>query len=321
MIQGYAAMQAGNALQPYGYEPEDLEAHDVEIEITHCGVCHSDIHLIDDDLGISKFPLIPGHEIIGTIVGSGKRVGVGWQRGSCHTCSYCRVGNENLCAESRPTCVADPGGFAERIRVDGRFAFPIPDALASENAAPLLCAGVTVFSPLFCHVDSSMRVGILGIGGLGHLALQFASALGCEVVAISHSADKKEEALGFGADHFLSTDSLGGATGSLDFILSTINVGADWRSYLSLLRPEGKLCFVGLSSEPISCGAVDLIVGQKSLVGSAIGGSVDMQRMLEFAARHSIVAKTELYPMSEVNRAIERVRRNEVRYRAVLVRE
>ena len=180
-----------------------LGPHDVEIRISHCGICHSDVHLVDGDWGMGSYPMVPGHEIVGTVAAlgpevrhleAGARVGVGWQRGACLACESCGAGDENLCAENEATCVGHHGGFADRIRLDGRFAFPIPEGLASENAAPLLCGGATVYSPLRRWVKPSMRVGVVGIGGLGHLGLQFARAMGCEVTAISSTPDKEAEA-------------------------------------------------------------------------------------------------------------------------------
>src|SRR5512139_2529524 len=213
-FHAYAAHARKGPLVPFVYDPSPLGPHDVEIRITHCGICHSDVHLVDGDWGVGSYPMVPGHEIVGTVAAlgpearhleTGQRVGVGWQRGACLGCDLCGTGDENLCPRNEATCVDHHGGFADRIRVDGRFAFPIPDALASENAAPLLCGGATVYSPLRRWVKPPMRVGVVGIGGLGHLALQFARAMGCEVTAISSSPDKAAEARGFGAHHFLAT--------------------------------------------------------------------------------------------------------------------
>ena len=330
-IHAHAAMAPRQTLNPFQYEPAGLGPWDVEVAITHCGICHSDIHLIDNDWGISSYPLVPGHEIIGTVedagaevkhLKKGQRVGVGWQRGSCLVCEQCLKGNENLCPENRATCVGNHGGFAERIRVDSRFAFPIPDALASENAAPLLCGGATVYSPLKNYgIVPSMRIGVIGIGGLGHLALQFANAFGCEVTAFSSTPDKEKEAGSFGAHRFIASANLAApkkAAGSLDFILSTVFANLDWNTYLQLLRPNGKLCFVGVPAAPIQIHIGALLGGQKSVCASVIGSRNTIREMLDFAARHDIQAKTEVLPMAEVNKAIEKVRANKARYRMVL---
>ena len=331
IIHAHAAMAPRQTLYPFQYESAGLGPWDVEVAITHCGICHSDIHLIDNDWGISSYPLVPGHEIIGTVedagaevkhLKKGQRVGVGWQRGSCLLCEQCLKGDENLCPENRATCVGNHGGFAERIRVDSRFAFPIPDALASENAAPLLCGGATVYSPLKNYgIVPSMRVGVIGIGGLGHLALQFANAFGCEVTAFSSTPDKEKEASSFGAHRFIASANLAApkkAAGSLDFILSTVFANLDWNIYLQLLRPNGKLCFVGVPAAPIQIHIGALLGGQKSVCASVIGSRNTIREMLDFAARHDIQAKTEVLPLAEVNKAIEKVRVNKARYRMVL---
>ncbi len=203
-INGYAAHAAGAELLPYKYAPGTLKPTDVEIQISHCGICHSDIHLINNDWGISEFPFIPGHEIVGKIsaVGSevttlsmGQRVGLGWQSNSCGVCEWCLQGKENLCAQSQGTAVHRNGGYADAVRANARFVIPIPEKLESENAAPLLCGGITVYNPIRTHgVNPSSRVGVVGIGGLGHLAVQFARAFGAEVTAFSTSASKEAEA-------------------------------------------------------------------------------------------------------------------------------
>ena len=331
-IDAYAAHEARASLAPFDYEAAALGPNDVEIEITHCGVCHSDLHLIDNDWQTSQFPLIPGHEIIGTIaqkgalvshVEIGSRVGVGWQCGSCLQCEWCVRGDENLCADMVETCVARPGGFAESIRIDGRFAFAIPEALGSEVAAPLLCGGITVYSPLRQHARPQSRVGVIGIGGLGHLAIRFAHALGCEVTAFSSTAAKEEEARAHGAHHFVSsTDdrALKAQRESLDLIISTVNVPLDWKRYVNALRPDGVLSFVGALSEPLTIPTGILLARRRSVSASPIGGRVAMREMLDFAARHGVGAQVETLPMHEVNTALERLRRNDVRYRFVLER-
>jgi uncharacterized zinc-type alcohol dehydrogenase-like protein len=214
-IQGLAAHAAGAELLPFHYDPGRLGSDEVEIAITHCGVCHSDLHLIANDWGVSQFPFIPGHEIIGTVsaVGSrvktlkaGQRVGLGWQSNSCGHCEWCTRGLENLCPNNEATCVHRNGGYADSVRANSRFVIPIPEALASENAAPLLCGGITVYNPMRIHgVNPSSRVGIIGIGGLGHLAIQFARAFGAQVTAFSTSADKEEEARALGAHNFVNS--------------------------------------------------------------------------------------------------------------------
>ena len=331
MIHGFGVHAAGAELLPFKYEPGDLRPEDIEVKISHCGVCRSDVSLIDNDWGLSQYPFIPGHEIIGTVaavgglvegLGLGDRVGVGWQADSCGHCEWCRRGEENLCAKAQPTCVHRNGGYASAIRVNGRFAFKIPEPLPSEETAPLLCGGITVYSPMRQYgVNPASRVGIIGIGGLGHIALQFAHAFGAEVTAFSSSADKGEEAKSFGAHHFVNTretKSLKALGGSFDFILSTINADQDWNAYIAALRPHGSFCFVGMPTKPASFQVQPLVSGVKSVSGCNIGSPVQIVEMLDVAARHGIKAKTEKFPMAKANEAVARARKSAVRYRAVL---
>jgi uncharacterized zinc-type alcohol dehydrogenase-like protein len=330
-INGLAVHAAGAQLVPYKYEPGDLGTSEIEVRITHCGVCHSDISLIDNDWGLSTFPFIPGHEIIGTVsaVGAGvrdrtvgERVGIGWQADSCGICEWCRQGDEHLCAKATPTCVGRNGGYADAVRVNARFAIPVPAALASENAAPLLCAGITVYSPMRNFgVRPSSRVGVIGIGGLGHLGLQFAKTFDAEVTALSTSKDKEAEALKLGADHFVNTRDMGAfkkIAGSFDFVLSTVSADQDWPGLVASLRPKGTLCIVGVPTSPIAVPAFPLINGQKSIAGSPGGSPRDLHEMLDVAARHGVKAITERFPMAKANEAIAKVRKSKVRYRAVL---
>jgi uncharacterized zinc-type alcohol dehydrogenase-like protein len=330
-IHGLAVHAAGAQLVPYKYEPGELKANEVEVKISHCGVCHSDISLIDNDWGFSRYPFIPGHEIVGTVsaVGPdvrdrkvGERVGIGWQADSCGICEWCRQGDEHLCANSQPTCVGRNGGYADSVRVNSRFAIPVPEALESENVAPLLCAGITVYAPMRNHgVRPSSRVGVVGIGGLGHLGLQFAKAFGAEVTALSTSKDKEEEALKMGADHFVNTRDtveLKKIAGAFDFLLSTVSADQDWQALVNSLRPKGTLCIVGVPPSPVSIQAFPLISGQRSISGSPSGSPRDLHEMLDVAARHEVKAITERFPMAKANEAIAKVKKNKVRYRAVL---
>ena len=334
MIHGYATHAAGAELLPFKYNPGELQPNDVEIVITHCGVCHSDLHLIDNDWGLSQYPFIPGHEIVGTIAavgsqvmdrGIGQRVGVGWQANSCGYCEWCLKGEENLCANSVPTCIHRHGGFAEKVRVNARFAIPVPDALESENAAPLLCAGITVYNPIrSLGVYPGSRVGILGIGGLGHLGIQFARAFGAEVTAFSTSANKEEEARSLGAHHFVSSRDMAAVkklAGSFDLILSTVNQDLEWPALIAALRPHGTLSMVGIPPSPMSVPVFPLAIGQRSITGSPTGSPSMMHEMLIVAARHGVKAMIERFPMSQANEAIARLKKNHIRYRAVLVNE
>ena len=330
-IHGLAVHAAGAQLLPYKFDPGELKANEVEIKISHCGVCHGDAYLIDNDWGISKYPFIPGHEIVGTVLAVGEsvknlaigeRVGVGWQADSCGICEWCRQGDENLCAQAQPTCVGRNGGFADKVTVNSRFAIPLPRVLENEHAAPLLCAGITVYNPLKNHgVRPSSRVGVIGIGGLGHLGIQFAKAFGAEVTAFSTSKDKENEAKELGAHHFVNTRDTGAlkkVAGSFDMLLSTVGADQDWSAYVNALRPKGVLCLVGAPPSPLSLPAFPMILGQKAVSGSPGGSPRDLHEMLNVAARHNIKAVTERFAMAKANDAVSKVKKNQVRYRAVL---
>lgn len=331
IIQGLAVHAAGAELLPYHYDPGKLGSQEVEIAISHCGICHSDLHLISNDWGISHYPFIPGHEVIGTVaaVGAevrgleiGQRVGLGWQSNSCGRCEWCVRGMENLCPESEGTCVHRNGGYADRVRANARFVIPVPESLPSEQAAPLLCGGITVYNPMRIHgVNPSSRVGVVGIGGLGHLAIQFARVFGAEVTAFSTSLGKEAEARSLGAHHFVNSresKAMKEVAGSLDFILAAANADQDWGTYVQALRPTGTLCFVGVPPSPVTVQAFPLISGQRALAGSPIGSPFRLREMLDVAGRHDVKAMTELFPMAKANEAIEKVKKSKVRYRAVL---
>jgi len=330
-FQGLAAHAAGAELLPFRYDPGELGIDEVEIGITHCGICHSDLHLISNDWGMSTYPFIPGHEIIGSVTAvgaqvrslkTGQRVGLGWQSNSCGVCEWCTRGLENLCASSEGTCVHRHGGYASRVRANARFVVPIPDALPSEHAAPLLCGGITVYNPMRDNsINPTSRVGFVGIGGLGHLAIQFARVFGADVTAFSTSAAKEEEARALGAHHFVNTresKAMKEVAGTHDFILTTANADQDWGVYIQSLRPTGTLCFVGVPPSPVSVQAFPLIAGIRSITGSPIGSPHRIREMLDVAARHNVKATTESFPMAKANEAIEKVKKNKVRYRAVL---
>ena len=330
-IQGLAAHAAGAELLTFRYDPGKLGLQEVEIAISHCGICHSDIHLISNDWGISHYPFIPGHEIVGTVaaVGSevhsleiGQRVGLGWQSNSCGQCEWCLSGQENLCAASEGTCVHRHGGYADRVRANARFVVPIPEALVSEQAAPLLCGGITVYNPMRLHgVNPASRVGVVGIGGLGHLAIQFARVFGAQVTAFSTSLAKEGDARALGAHHFVhsrESKAMKEVAGSLDFLLSTVNADQDWGAYLQTLRPNGTLWLVGVPPSPVSVHAFPLISGLRTIGGSPVGSPFRMREMLDVAARHGVKAATERFPMANANEAIAKVKKGKVRYRAVL---
>lgn len=333
-VHAYAGMNPRQALEPLEYELDSLRPDEVRIEVSHCGLCRSDLDQLDNRFGTVPFPLVAGHEIIGRVsaIGSavshlraGQRVGVGPICSACLSCRYCADGRDNLCEKVELTISGGRrGGFADMVQVRAAYAFPIPESLMSENAAPLLCAGVTSYAPLRHHTTSSSRVGVIGIGGLGHLALKFAAARGSEVTAISSNASKADAAHRFGAHHFVVSsdpEQMRKAAGSLDFILSTVDVDLNWIDYLNLLRPDGKICIVGAALGPINVPAGMLLMGQYSFVGSAAGSRAMTAEMLEFAARHRIWAEAEVMPMSKINSAIERMRSGKAPFRLVLAHE
>ena len=341
-VLGYGARAARRALEPFTYEAPELGDDQIRVAVTHCGVCHTDIHAVDADFGVFDFPLVPGHEIVGRVTELGKgvtahklgdRVGIGWQGRSCGKCEWCRVGDEHLCLQIADCGVWTPyGGFASSVVVDAPFAYRLPAGMASETAAVLLCAGIAVFPPLRKYaIGPSCRVGIVGIGGLGHLAIQFAKALGCEVTALSSSPAKEEEARSFGADHFLLTNDRAAMEEKefgFDLVLCTAQSGVNWQDLVMVLTKNGRLLLPAFSPIDIplfgtrgSGPAVDFIVHQVSITGSFLGNRADMRQMLGFAQERGIVPKIELMPMDRVNDAMLRVRENQARYRVVLVNE
>lgn len=330
-IHAYAATGAKGILEPYAFDPGELGPEEVEIQVTHCGICHSDLSMLDNDWGMSAYPFVPGHEVVGKVVALGEsakgleigqRVGVGWSAFSCLSCPQCIRGDHNLCATSQGTIVGRHGGFAERLRVQWIWARPLPQGLAAEKTGPLLCGGVTVFTPFLAYnIPPTARVGVIGIGGLGHMALQFANKWGCEVHAFTTSDSKEEEAKKLGAHHVHNTRNEGALkklAGSLDLIISTINVPLDLSGLLGTLAPKGRLHVVGAVLEPMPLPALDLIFGQKSVSGSPTGSPSALDAMLGFSARHEIAPVIETFPMSKVNEAFEHLRSGKARYRIVL---
>ena len=333
MIKAYAALAAGGELQPFEYDPGPLAANDVEIAVEHCGICHSDLSMVDNAWGISRYPLVPGHEVVGTLaaVGTsvtslqvGQRVGLGWHAGYCMTCPSCMDGDHNLCSSAAGTIIGRHGGFAERVRAAAASVVPLPQTIDIASAGPLFCGGITVFNPLLqFDVKATDRVAVIGIGGLGHIALQFLNAWGCKVTAFTSSAAKKDEALQLGAHQAINScdpAEIKAAAGEFDLILSTVNVKLDWNAYVAALRPRGRLHFVGAALEPLDLAVFPLIGGQRSVSGSPVGSPANIARMLEFAARHEIRPVIETFPFDQVNAAIARLRSGQARYRIVLSR-
>ena len=329
-IRGWAAHAPKQGLEQFTYDAGPLDLEEVEIAVEYCGLCHSDLSILNNDWGVTQYPVIPGHEAIGRITAAGEgakglkigqRVGVGWNASSCMHCHECVTGYSNLCAKATPTIIGHYGGFAERLRAHWAWAIPIPEGLESSSAGPLLCGGITVFAPLAAYVKPTDRVGVVGIGGLGHLALQFANAWGCEVTAFSSSPSKVGEVRRLGAHRVLSSRGSAeilAAASSLDFLLVTVNVPLDWASLLKTLKPNGRMHIVGAVLEPLTIPAFELISWQKSVSGSPTGGPATIADMLDFAARHGIAPQVEHFPMSRVNDAIAHLAAGKARYRVVL---
>lgn len=330
-VKAYAAATAKAPLTPFEYEAGPLGDEQVEIAVDYCGICHSDLSMLDNDWGMSVYPLVAGHEVVGkiTTVGShaknlkvGQIVGLGWNSGSCMACPQCLSGDQNLCPTAEGTIVHRHGGFASSVRAHWAWATPLPAGLDPAKAGPLFCGGITVFNPIVqLGIKPTDRVGVIGIGGLGHLALKFLRAWGCEVVAFTSSDSKREEALSLGAHRVVNTrnaDDLKTLTASINAIISTVNVTLDWQGLVGALAPRGKLHTVGAVLEPISLAAFPLILGQKSLSGSPLGSPATTAMMLDFAARHNVAPTTEFFPMSKVNDALEHLKSGQARYRIVL---
>lgn len=330
-VKALAAFSAGGPLQPYEYDAGEPGADQVDIDVEYCGICHSDLSMLDNQWGMSAWPLVPGHEVVGRIsaLGAnvttrkvGERVGLGWFSGTCMNCTQCMSGDHNLCLTAESTIVGRHGGFATKVRAKAPWAIPLPDNVAADGAGPLFCGGVTVFNPIEqCGVKPTDRVGVIGIGGLGHMALKFLSAWGCEVTAFTSSDGKRDEALHLGAHKTVNSRDaaqLAAVAGHYQFILSTVNVSLDWNAYIAALAPRGRLHTVGAVDEPIAVAAFPMILGQKSVGGSPLGSPATTARMLDFCDRHAIAPVIEKFPMSEANDAIQHLRDGKARYRIVL---
>ena len=333
MIKAYAAQTPGGPLEPFEYDPGPLGRGDVEINVESCGICHSDLSMLDNDWGFTQYPFVPGHEVVGTIsaVGAdvktlavGQRVGLGWHAGYCQACQCCHQGDHNLCGTAQATIAGRHGGFADKVRAQAAAVVALPAGVNPKTAGPLFCGGITVFNPLIqFNVPATAKVAVIGIGGLGHIAVQFLKAWGCEVTAFTSSDTKKTEALTLGAHDVLDTrsaDAVAAAAGRFDFILSTVNVSLDWNAYINTLAPKGRLHFVGATLEPLNIGVFSLIGGQRSVSGSPVGSPATIKTMLDFAARHHIEPVIQTFAFDQVNEAMAHLRAGKAHYRIVLTR-
>jgi uncharacterized zinc-type alcohol dehydrogenase-like protein len=337
--RGYAALDATSPLGPFEFERRDPRPHDIVVDILYCGVCHSDIHQARDEWGGSIFPMVPGHEIVGTVssVGAevtrwrtGETVGVGVFVDSCRQCDACLAGEEQYCVpgmtvtyngRERDGTAPTYGGYAERIVVDENYVLRIPDGIPLEAAAPLLCAGITTYSPIrHFGGDHAGEAAVLGLGGLGHMGVKFLKALGARVTILSHSPGKEQDARRLGADDFVVTsgaDAFEKNAGRFDFILDSVSASHDYNAYLRLLRRDGTMVLVGLP-EPSQLEPGALINKRRRLAGSVIGGIRETQEMLDFCADRGLAADVELIPIQQVNEAYERTLKSDVRYRFVI---
>lgn len=338
--KGYAAHTENTPLSPFIFKRRDVGPTDVAIDILYCGICHSDLHQVKNEWGFGQYPMVPGHEIVGKIsaIGSevtkfqvGQPVGVGCLVDSCRQCDYCHQGQQQFCAQGSTHTYngmdkhlggVTYGGYSEHVVVEQDFVVTIPDTLPLAESAPLLCAGITTYSPLKrAGVKEGMRVGIVGMGGLGHVAIKLALAMGAQVVALTRSSAKAEEARRLGAHEVIISskyEQMDAAQNSFDFILDTVSAKHDINAYFNLLKREGTLTQVGLPGEPLSINVFPLVVKRLNFNGSLIGGLPETQEMLDFCGKHNITAEIELINIQEINQAYERLERADVKYRFVI---
>jgi uncharacterized zinc-type alcohol dehydrogenase-like protein len=337
--RGYSANTAKARLTPFTFERREPREHDVLIDIKYCGICHSDIHQARDEWGDAIFPMVPGHEITGivTAVGNkvskfeqGDRVGVGCFVDSCRTCPECRQGLEQYCSvrtswtyngrekDETPTY----GGYSEKIVVDENYVLRLPDGIPLDAGAPLLCAGITLYSPLkHWNTGPGKKVAIVGMGGLGHMGVKLAHALGAEVTVLSQSLSKQKDGKRLGADHYYATSDLETFTKlerHFDLIINTVSADINWNDYLKLLKVDGTMVVVGIPEKENSVKAGSIVMGRRRLAGSAIGGIRETQEMLDFCGKHNLASDIEMIPIQKVNEAFERVLKSDVRYRFVI---
>lgn len=332
-ITSYFASAPNAILERKTRNVTQLLAQQILIDIDYCGICHSDLRFIGNEFGDSRYPLVAGHEIIGTVreLGTavtefiiGDKVAVGWQQGSCGTCDYCQTEHEEVCAKLEAICLTHHGGFADHMIVNASFAHKLPASLiqAGAAAAPLLCAGTTIFNAILaCDIKPSMRVGVVGMGGLGHLAIKFLQAMRCGIVVFSSSENKKADAFKFGATDFVSSidgQAIKNFHNSCDAIIYTPDINLDYECFFKVLKPFGIFCFAGIPMEAPTMPIFPLVIGEKSIKAVTCGNRKTIKKMLDFAAEHNIVAEIETLPMSEINHALKKVAHNQLRYRLVL---
>jgi len=339
-VHGYASTSAASPLSPFAFERREPGAHDILIDILYSGICHSDLHTVKDEWGGAVYPIVPGHEIAGHVSRVGANVsrfkvgdlaGVGCFVDSCRSCAYCKAGEEQFCEKGasftyngveRDGKTRTQGGYSTQIVVDENYALKITSKLPLERIAPLMCAGITTYSPLHTwKVQKGQKVGVVGLGGLGHMGVKIAASLGADVTVFSTSKSKAADAKRLGAQHFaLSTDSavMAPLNGHFDFVLNTVSAEHHLSDYLELLKPDGTLVLVGASPKPFSLQAFSLIMKRRRLAGSLIGGIRETQQMLDYCAAHNLAADVEVIKADQINRAYERLVKGDVRYRFVI---
>jgi uncharacterized zinc-type alcohol dehydrogenase-like protein len=318
----------GAPLERVETQPLEPGPDELLLEVRHCGLCHSDVSMLDNSWGLTSHPFVPGHEAVGRVIAAGERVdpgvigelrGVGWFAGSCGLCDQCLAGRANLCAKAEATIVGRPGAFASQVKVHQAWAVPLPDGLRVADAGPLFCGGITVFAPLVDEaVSPTARVAVIGLGGLGHMALQFCRAWGCEVVGLTTTPSKAEEAKLLGAHEVVALADLPTQAGRFDLIINTVNQPLDWPAVVAALAPLGRLHLLGAVLEPLPLQAFDLIMTRRVITGSPLSSPASLRKMVTFCARHGIQPHVEHLPMAEVNEAIRRLRLGDVRFRFVL---
>ena len=333
MIKAYATFEPKGQLKPFEYDPGLLADDELEIDVQYCGICHSDLSMIENEWNVTQYPLVPGHEVVGTVSSIGNKVnhvkvgdvvGLGWHSGYCMACHSCLSGDHNLCSSAQATIVGHHGGFADKVRATGASVIKLPESIDKESAGPLFCGGITVFNPLIqFDIKPTSKVGVIGIGGLGHLALQFLNAWGCKVTAFTSSEKKKAEALELGAHDTINSRNqieIEAAAGQFDLIISTVNVKLDWNAYINALRPKGRLHLLGVLTDPIDIDMVPMLFGQRSVSSSPVGSPETISQMLDFAAQHNIKPVIEKFSFEQVNEALARLKSGQARYRIVLCR-
>lgn len=339
-VKAYAALDASAPLAPFSIERREPGPHDISIQILYCGVCHTDIHFVRNDIGMSLYPMVPGHEIVGRVLQVGNKVekfkegdyaGVGCLVDSCRECGNCNDGLEQYCENGfvltysfyeKDGKTITQGGYSSKIVVDERFVLKVSDALPLEKVAPLLCAGITTYSPMkYWKIGKGHKVGVVGLGGLGHMAVKFAASFGAEVTVLSTSPSKEADAKRLGANQFILTndeDQLKKVTNYFDFIIDTVSSNHDYEKYLYLLSSSSTLILLGVATEPMKLPAIHMVFNRKAVAGSIIGGLPETQEMLDYCAEHNITADVEVIPIQQINEAYERILKGDIKYRFVI---